>query len=60
MSNNKKKLINVFTYGSLMYKEVIGKLIKGSYESERAILKNYERRHVKNVVYPGVVKCEGK
>lgn len=43
-----------------MYKEVIGKLVKGEYACEKAVLKNYQRRHVKNAVYPGVVKCEGQ
>lgn len=43
-----------------MYKEVIIKLVKGTYDSEKAILKNYQRRHVKNAVYPGVIKCEGQ
>ena len=43
-----------------MYKEVIGKLVNGTYGSEKAILKNYQRRHVKNTVYPGVVTCLGQ
>lgn len=54
------KLTNVFTYGSLMYPEVICKLVKNTYPSEKALLRGFERRHVKNAVYPGVTPCEGK
>jgi hypothetical protein len=43
-----------------MYREVIGKLVKCVYDSEKAILQNYQRRQVKNAVYPGVVKCSGQ
>lgn len=43
-----------------MYPEVIGKLVKKIYSSEKALLKDFERRHVKNAVYPGVIKFSGK
>lgn len=55
-----EKLTNVFTYGSLMYPEVFRKLVKNTYVSEKALLRDWERRHVKNVVYPGVITCFGK
>jgi len=37
----------------------MGKLVKKIYENEKAALKDYERRHVKNAVYPGVIKSPG-
>ncbi len=35
------ELTNVFTYGSLMYPEVIGKLVKATYASEKALLRGW-------------------
>ncbi len=51
---------NLFTYGSLMFKEVIYALTsKKDYESSKGTLIGYARRHVKNKVYPGIFKQEG-
>lgn len=48
--------MNAFTYGTLMFPEVIGNLTHGKiYEKKNATLKAYGRRHVKDKVYPGIV-----
>lgn len=45
MDNN---IRNVFTYGSLMYPEVMYKLVKGqNYQNESGVIKNFSRRQVK-------------
>lgn len=54
-------MANLFTYGSLMFKEVIYQLTtKQDYESKKAVLKGYARRTVKENVYPGIYKAEGE
>lgn len=54
-------MANLFTYGSLMFKEVIYQLTsKKDYESRKAVLKGYARRTVKDAVYPGIYKAEGE
>lgn len=48
--------MNAFTYGTLMFPEVIQNLTEGRvYESRDVILKGYGRRHVKGRVYPGLI-----
>ena len=49
-------MTNVFAYGSLMYKEVMFKLIKRKdYKSEPGVLFDYSRRSVKSKPYPGIM-----
>lgn len=51
---------NVFTYGSLMYPEVIYNLVqKKDYVSMEATLREHTRRQVKAKVYPGLIPCPG-
>ena len=58
---NEGKLTNIFTYGTLMYPEVMYGLVKKKdYHSEPALLTNYSRKHVKGRTYPGLKKDEGK
>jgi gamma-glutamylcyclotransferase (GGCT)/AIG2-like uncharacterized protein YtfP len=48
-------MTNLFTYGSLMFKEVIYELTKvKDYKSSNATLSGFKRNHVKGKVYPGV------
>ena len=48
--------MNAFTYGTLMFPEVIGSLTSGKiYETKAAVLKGYARKHVKDRVYPGII-----
>jgi gamma-glutamylcyclotransferase (GGCT)/AIG2-like uncharacterized protein YtfP len=48
-------MTNLFTYGSLMFKEVIYALttIK-DYRSSKAVLRGFSRYHVQGKVYPGI------
>lgn len=56
-----QKLTNVFTYGSLMYPEVMYGLVKQTnYKTQTAVLKDYARYHVKHAVYPGIIPVQGK
>lgn len=51
---------NVFTYGTLMSKEVMYALVKQqNYETVKGTLKNYSRRHVKERIYPGLIVDPG-
>lgn len=53
-------MTNVFTYGTLMFKEVMFNLVKcKDYKSEPAILEDYSLRGVKNKIYPGIVQSKG-
>lgn len=50
---------NIFTYGSLMYPEVMYNIVeKNDYKSQPALLKNYSRKQVKGAVYPGLVRAD--
>lgn len=52
-------MTNLFTYGSLMFKEVIYALTTvKDYRSSDAVLRGYKRNHVKNKVYPGITPSE--
>lgn len=49
-------MTNIFTYGTLMFPEVMFTVCKSKYESEKATLQGYARRQVKGRIYPGVKK----
>lgn len=50
-------MANLFTYGSLMFEDVIYKLTKrNDYIHLKATLHGYIRKSVKNEVYPGIKK----
>jgi gamma-glutamylcyclotransferase (GGCT)/AIG2-like uncharacterized protein YtfP len=46
---------HVFAYGSLMFDPVWARVVTGSYDRFEAILKGYERKGVRNEVYPVIV-----
>ncbi|KPJ99748.1 MAG: hypothetical protein AMJ60_03930 [Desulfobacterales bacterium SG8_35] len=46
---------NVFTYGSLMFDSVWSLVVEGSYDRCEAILQGYDRKGVRNEVYPVIV-----
>ena len=45
-------MTHLFTYGSLMFEDVWHRLVKGNYLAQKATLSHYERRAIKNDVYP--------
>ena len=51
-------MIHLFTYGSLMFEPVWHRLVKGNYLSQKAILKGYARRCVKEDEYPVIFQGE--
>ena len=51
--------INLFVYGSLMYKQVWRKLINGEFERRDAHLSGYRRLKIKDEDYPGLVRGIG-
>ena len=53
-------MAHVFTYGSLMFAPVWGKLVTGDYLATKGILPNYARRCVKNEEYPVIFKANEK
>lgn len=55
-------MTNLFTYGSLMFKEVIYALTSvKDYRSSKAVLPGFSRYHVKGKVYPGITaEAEGE
>ena len=53
--------MNAFTYGSLMFPEVIWNLITDTkYEKVNVTLKGYGRRGLKERVYPGLIISPGE
>lgn len=50
--------MNIFTYGSLMFSQVWGKVVLGNYFSSPAMLNGYKRYRIRNETYPGLF--EGK
>jgi gamma-glutamylcyclotransferase (GGCT)/AIG2-like uncharacterized protein YtfP len=53
-------MTNLFTYGSLMFPEVIYKLTtRQDYSKANAVLHNFARRRVKARVYPGITPLQG-
>ena len=57
----KSSTTNIFTYGTLMYPEVMYRLVqKKDYKSGPALLKGYNRLQVKGATYPGLVKDANK
>lgn len=51
-------MIHLFTYGSLMFEDVWNTLVKGKYLSQKAVLKGYARRCVKNEEYPVIFQAD--
>ena len=53
-------MTNHFTYGSLMFPEVIYKLTtRQDYSKAKGTLQNFARRRVKARVYPGITPLQG-
>lgn len=50
--------INVFTYGSLMFEPVWGRVVRGRYRSMTARLFGYVRKKVRGQEYPAVIPGE--
>ena len=46
---------NLFTYGSLMFPEVWGRVVNGRYHSQHATLHGYVRRQVRGETYPAII-----
>ena len=46
---------NLFTYGSLMFPEVWGRVVDASYRSLDATLRGYVRRQVRGETYPAII-----
>ena len=48
-------MINIFTYGSLMYDLVWSRVVAGTYERSEAVLQGYDRKGLRDEVYPVIV-----
>jgi len=48
-------MVHVFAYGSLMFDAVWSRVVAGDYASCEAILQGYDRKGVRNDVYPVLV-----
>ena len=46
---------HIFTYGSLMFDKVWSRVVAGSYERREAILQGYERKSLRDEVFPVIV-----
>ena len=49
--------MDVFTYGSLMYRPVWERVVSGDYPAEAAAIRGFERRRVAGEVYPALVRA---
>ena len=52
-------LTNVFTYGSLMFPEVWGRVVRGAYKAAPATLHGYARFAIVGETYPGMIERPG-
>ena len=48
-------MAHVFTYGSLMFDRVWSEVVEGSYDRAESILQGYDRKSVRDEVYPVIV-----
>jgi gamma-glutamylcyclotransferase (GGCT)/AIG2-like uncharacterized protein YtfP len=51
-------MTNVFTYGTLMYQDVMNGLCSQKYEYRVAVLKEYQRKCLEHRPYPGLVNAK--
>ena len=47
--------MNVFTYGSLMFKDIWVHVVAGNYPKRNARLYGYQRRKIRGEIYPAVI-----
>jgi gamma-glutamylcyclotransferase (GGCT)/AIG2-like uncharacterized protein YtfP len=50
---------HIFTYGSLMFAQIWQRVVRGTYRSAPAVLKDHARFEVAGQTYPGMVACPG-
>lgn len=48
-------MLHIFTYGSLMFDQVWSRVVQGSYDRCEAILQGYDRKSVRDEVFPVLV-----
>jgi gamma-glutamylcyclotransferase (GGCT)/AIG2-like uncharacterized protein YtfP len=48
-------MVNIFTYGSLMFDPIWTRVVAGSYERGKAILPGYDRKAVQGESYPVLI-----
>jgi gamma-glutamylcyclotransferase (GGCT)/AIG2-like uncharacterized protein YtfP len=48
-------MVNVFTYGSLMFNPVWSRVVAGSYERCEGLLQGYDRKAVRGEIYPVLI-----
>jgi gamma-glutamylcyclotransferase (GGCT)/AIG2-like uncharacterized protein YtfP len=53
-------IMNLFTYGSLMFAEVWSQLVQGDYAKRPARLHGFTRRRVQEDVYPVIFKSDNR
>jgi gamma-glutamylcyclotransferase (GGCT)/AIG2-like uncharacterized protein YtfP len=51
---------HVFTYGSLMFLPVWQRVVRGTYRSSPALLRDYARYKIAGEIYPAMVAQQGK
>ncbi len=49
-------MMNIFTYGTLMFNQVWRQVVKGNYKSKPGILFGYECRALKEEIHPCLIK----
>lgn len=47
--------MNIFTYGSLMYRPVWERVVSGAYQAVNGTIRGYARRRIMNEVHPALV-----
>lgn len=47
---------NLFVYGTLMYRSIWNRVVRGTYAGSQALLPGYERRRIQGVDYPALVR----
>lgn len=52
-------MVNIFTYGSLMCRDIMSRVADCRIESDQAILDDFYRSKIQNEEYPGIVPQSG-
>jgi gamma-glutamylcyclotransferase (GGCT)/AIG2-like uncharacterized protein YtfP len=50
---------HLFFYGTLMHPEVLGRVVRGRYRCEPAVLRGFARYRVRGQTYPAMIEEEG-
>ena len=52
-------MVNIFTYGTLMFEEIWSRVVVGGYDKSPAVLNGYDRKLARGEIYPVLFPSSG-